>query len=107
MIAMGNPDSASLTRSSTGRQAMGSAASTVRTTQPEFTARGAGRAFTGSESETAACPATATQKVLSVLDVTALDSAGVSRVWQDPGVTGVSLASICSLMLGVLETTDN
>lgn len=50
------------------------------TTQLELTARGAGTAFTGSESETAACPATATQKVLSVLDVTALDSAGVSQV---------------------------
>lgn len=60
---MGNPDSASLIRNSTDRQAMGSAASTATTTQPEFTARGAGRAFTGSESETAACPATATQKV--------------------------------------------
>lgn len=60
---MGNPDSASLTRSSTDRQAMGSAASTVTTTQPELTARGAGRAFTGNESETAACPATATRKV--------------------------------------------
>lgn len=42
---------------------MGSAASTATTTQPELTVRGAGRAFTGSESETAAYPATATQKV--------------------------------------------
>lgn len=41
---------------------MGSAASTATTTQPELTARGAGKAFTG-ESETAAYPATATQKV--------------------------------------------
>ena len=46
-------------------------------------------------------------QVLSVLDVTALDSASVSRVWQDPGVPAVSLAFICSLTLGVLQTTDN
>lgn len=80
MIAVGNPDSVSLIRSSIDRQAMDSAASTAMTTQPGLTVRGAGRGFTGSEKETAAYPATATQKVLSMLDVTTLDSAGVSRV---------------------------
>lgn len=81
MIAMGSPGSASLTRSSIDRQAMGSVASTAMTIRPGFTARGAGRGFTGSETEIAACPATATQKVPLVLDVTTLDNAGVSQVW--------------------------
>lgn len=52
-----------MTRSSIDRQAMGSVASTAMTIRPGFTARGAGRGFTGSETEIAACPATATQKV--------------------------------------------
>lgn len=60
---MGNPDSASLIRSSIDRQAMGSAVSTAMTTQLGLIARGAGRDFTGIEKETAAYPATATQKV--------------------------------------------
>lgn len=50
-------------RSSSDRRAAGSAASTAMTTQLEFTARGARRASTGSETEIAAYPATATQKV--------------------------------------------
>lgn len=80
MIAMGSPGNVSLIRSSIDRQAAGSAASTATTTLPEFIARGAGRGSTGSETEIAAYPATATQKVLSVLDVTTPDSAGVSQV---------------------------
>lgn len=50
-------------RSSIDRQATGSVASTATTIQLGFTARDAGRGFTGSETEIAAYPATATQKV--------------------------------------------
>lgn len=60
---MGSPGSASLIRSSIDRQAMGSVASTAMTILPGFTARGAGKGFTGSKTEIAAYPATATQKV--------------------------------------------
>lgn len=80
MIAMGSPGNASLIRSSIDRQAAGSVASTAMTIQRGFTASGAGRGFTDIETETAAYPATATQKVPSVLDVTTLDNAGVSQV---------------------------
>lgn len=80
MIAMGSPGNASLIRSSSDRQAAGSVALTAMTIQLGFTASGAGRGFTDSETETAAYPATATQKVPSVLDATTLDNAGVSQV---------------------------
>lgn len=60
---MGSPGNVSLIRSSIDRQAAGSVASTAMTIQRGFTASGAGRGFTDSETETAAYPATATQKV--------------------------------------------
>lgn len=59
---------------------MDSAASTAVTTLGAFTARGAGKDFTGTGRGTAACPAIATPKVLLALDVTTLDGAAVSQV---------------------------
>jgi hypothetical protein len=76
---MGSPTNASSSRSFTDRQAMGSAASTAKTTPRASAVRGAGRDFTGTETETAACPAIVTPKVLSVFDVTTLGAAAVSQ----------------------------
>jgi hypothetical protein len=63
VTAMGSPTNASSSRSFTDRQAMGSAASTAKTTPRASAVRGAGRDFTGTETETAACPAIVTPKV--------------------------------------------
>lgn len=80
MIAMGSPGSVSSIRNFTDKLAMDSAVSTAMTTLMAFTVRGARTAFTGTEKETAVCPAIVTPKVLLVLDVTTPDGAAVNRV---------------------------